>query len=200
MPVGTIHYALSRATSTPGPDVEPLTLAETKDHLRETATGQNTLISELIQAAREDGEERTWRAWITQKWDLALDHFPAGDGPIQVPKPPLQSVQHVRYVNATGGTSTLPATGYTVDAHSEPGRITPAFGTHWPTTRDVPSAVTVQFTAGYGATGSDVPRRLRQAALLSVADWYENRGDTESVEPPAAALAIYHNARPYRFG
>jgi uncharacterized phiE125 gp8 family phage protein len=39
----------------------------------------------------------------------------------------------------------------------------------------------VRFTAGYGDTASDVPQTIRQAILLAVGHWYENREATVAV-------------------
>ena len=43
--------------------------------------------------------------------------------------------------------------------------------------------IEIQFTAGFGAAATDVPAPLRQAILLLVAHWYENR------EPVVAGIA-----------
>lgn len=193
-----------------GPTAEPVTVAEVRDHLRETATAteQNTIITSLVRAAREFGEDRTRRAWMRQTWDLTLDDFPAGEGAIEVPKPPLDSVTYIRYLTASdGSTATLSATGYRVDAASEPARITPAFDDHWPTPRDVPGAVTVRYVAGYTATdgtgtATAVPTRLKQATLLSVGSWYENRESvvvgTITAKVPFAVDALYQQMRVYQ--
>lgn len=188
-----------------GPTAEPVDTFTAKAHLRETATdaGVNAIVGGLISAARELGEDETGRAWMRQTWDMKLDAFPCDGEPIEVPKPPLHSVTSITYVNSTGGSSTLAATGYRVDTTSEPGRITPAYGSFWPTARDVTGAVTVRFKAGYGtateATVDDVPQRLKQAVLLTVGHWYENRenvvlGDAPA-ELPMAARALYQSLR-----
>lgn len=172
MPVRFAHFALTNVT---GPSEEPVSIEETRSHLREDSTEQDEIINALITAAREDGEDYTRQAWVTQTWDLKLDDFPDGDEPILVPKPPLQSITYIRYVAATGNTATLTATGYRVDTDSEPGRVEPAVGTTWPTnTRDVTGAVTVRFIAGYGAAAA-VPQKLKRGLLLHVGNLYENR-------------------------
>lgn len=205
-----ITYLRPAPTLVSGPTAEPVTLAETKSHLRETATAtaQDALITSLITTAREYGEEETRRAWMKQTWDLSLDNFPSGEGAIEVPKPPLSSVTHVRYLTASDGSlATLSATGYRVDTQSEPGRITPAFDSHWPTPRDVTGAVTVRFVAGYTATDGSgtataVPKRLKQGVLLSVGAWYEQREEltvgTIVRRTPFAVDALYQQMRVYQ--
>ena len=191
---------------------EPVLATEAKAHLRETATAASvtSLINGYIVGARDMGEEDTGRAWMKQTWDMKLDEFPCDDGPILVPKPPLQSITSITYVNSTGGSSTLAATGYRVDRHSEPARITPAYGAYWPTTRDVTGAVTVRFVCGYttasGAAAGNpasVPRRLKQGLLLTVGHWYENRERVVvgegAQELPVAAKSLYNQLRVFRF-
>lgn len=166
-----------------------VTRAEAKAFMRipTTFVDDDTLIDALIAGAvGEIDGERGWlnRALVSQTWDLVLDRFPqAGDRPdfvdareaeaIIVPLPPLQSITHIKYVDTAGTTQTLAATDYTVDAKSEPGRITSAWGKFWPSTRDVVNAVEVRLVAGYGAA-STVPEVLKTALKMLVLDAYQN--------------------------
>ena len=159
------------------PYPEPLSLTETKLHLREDVTAQDALIRAAIKAAREKVETDTHRALITQTWVERLDAFPAE---FKVHQPPLQSVTSITYTDTSGDTQTLSSSVYTVDIYSLPGRIVTAYGESWPSTRDVPNAVAMTFVAGYGDDRGDVPRPLRQAMLLLVGAWYENREDVVS--------------------
>ncbi len=157
------------------PAEEPVTLTEAKNHLRVDLTDDDSLISALIVAAREHAEAITRRAFITQTLKLSLDAFPANNGPIYVPMPPLQSVNSLKYFNTGGVEQTLTeGTDYLVDNESEPGRITPAPDTGWPATQNRPNAVSVEFVAGFG-DASKVPQGIKQAILLMVGHWYENR-------------------------
>ena len=58
------------------PSIEPVTLEEAKLQLRVDSDFDDSLICDAIQAAREDCEGETHRAFITQTWQLILDHFP----------------------------------------------------------------------------------------------------------------------------
>lgn len=179
-----------------GRTVYPVTRAEVWDHLRLTLTGSP---AEPADASHVDALMATVtgyvdgkdgilnRAIITQTWDWTFDAFP-GDSrhnpraSLFVPLPPLQSVTSVTYIDSAGDEQTLAASEYDVDTDSEPGRITPAYGETWPTTRDVDNAVTVRFVAGYpddGASPPDyranVPPALKQGMLILLAHWYEHR-------------------------
>ena len=158
-----------------GPTVEPVTLDETKLHLRVDITDDDSLIGAKIETAREDVETITRRALITQTWDLYLDAFPS-ESQIELLMPPLQSVTHVKYTDPDGNESTLSSSSYVVDTYSTPGRIVLKDGESWPgDTLQVVNGVEVQFKAGYGDHASDVPRPIRDAVLLLVGHYYENR-------------------------
>jgi len=129
-------------------------------------------VMRLVRAATEVVEETTWRALITQTWRLTLDQFPCR---IVLPRPPLQSVTSLQYVDENGALQTLGSTKYLVTLDAEPGRIEPAYNEVWPTTRCQQDAVRVTYVAGYGAAASDVPQGIRQAILLILADWFRNR-------------------------
>ncbi len=181
------------------PAVEPLTLAEAKDHLRVDHVNEDSLIEPMIKAARQFAEGVTRRALITQTWDWLLDAFPAWE--LSVPKPPLQSVTSITYVDTDGNSQTLAASEYRVDNSTEPGRITPAFSKVWPVTRAVTGAVTVRIVAGYGVAGQDVPGEIRLAMAEHIGHWYEHRESvlvgTNVVKMPLTAerlLANYHVA------
>ena len=161
-----------------GPALEPLTLTETKDHLRYTASDQDALISELIPASRRFAENYCQRALITQTWDLMRDGFPAANGSIELPFAPLQSVTSITYTDTAGDPIVLAASLYQVDTISEPGRIAPAFGESWPSTRDELNAVIVRFIAGYGDSPGDVPAGIRQGQLMFVGHMFERREST----------------------
>lgn len=182
------------AIETP-PASEPVTTAEAKLHCKIdlTATDLDAEVDRQIKAAREHVEMFTRRALITQVWNLYLDAFPCVDdrnpyGSIELPKPPLVSVGHVKYVAADGTLTTLVAnTDYVVDTSGERGRVHLPYGLAWPTPRRQPKAVQVQFTCGYGAA-SAVPARARQAILMYVEDMYDAARRTFAVGTIATEL------------
>jgi uncharacterized phiE125 gp8 family phage protein len=166
--------ALSLVTA---PAAEPISTANAKAHLRVDTSADDTLIDDLVKAARRVCERITGRALITQTWDWKLDRFPAGK--FIVPLPPLSSVTSITYTDSAGDSQTWAASKYDVDApvgpHAAHGRIAPAYGEVYPTTRDEMNAVVVRFVAGYGSAGSDVPDDLIRAMHRIVADNYANR-------------------------
>lgn len=156
------------------PATEPVTVDEAKAFLRKEDNDENATIERAIAAAREWVEDYTWRALVTQTWDLYAYEFPCSNGELSLAKGRLQSVSTVTYVDTEGATQTLAGSEYQVDTKREPGRIAPAYSKSWPSTREQFNAVAVRFVAGYGAA-SAVPAALKQAVLILTADLFENR-------------------------
>lgn len=161
---------------TSDPATEPLSLGDAKEHLRVDYTDDDDLISGLVTAARQHVEETTARALITQTWTLKLDSFPPDT--ILLPRPPLQSVTSITYLDSDGNSQTLSSDLYDVHTGDVPGRVTRGYNDTWPLTRGIPNAVTVTFVAGYGAAAADVPAPIVHAMKLWVADAYRNREET----------------------
>ena len=95
--------------TTTAPTVEPLTLAETKVHLREDLTdaGNDALITSLIAVARQACEHRVQRALMLQTLEVTLDAFPSAsarnpDAAIELIMPPVIDVTSVTYTAANG--------------------------------------------------------------------------------------------------
>lgn len=175
-------------TLTTAPAAEPLSLAEAKLHCKVDVTDDDALITALIVAARRLAEAQTGRVLVTQSWKQTLDALPVAA--IALYLPPLQSVQSVKYYDIDGVQKTLAGTDYTVHTSTQLGLVVPAYGTTWPGTRDVPEAVEIAFTAGYGNAAA-VPQEIKQWMLLQIGHWYENReasGDRRDPLPYVDAL------------
>lgn len=140
-------YSLSLVSP---PQAEPIDLVEAKLHLKVEHTDDDELIKAMLGAARQQAEAFLNLSLVVQTFDLFLDAFPSDGGysALKVPRAPLVSVTHVKYTDSAGVVQTLATSKYTVDMRSRPGRIVPAYGESWPTTRDVPNAVDIRFVAG----------------------------------------------------
>jgi hypothetical protein len=152
------------------PTVEPITLAQAKQHLRVDFSEDDAYITALITAARQYVEKFTNRAIFNRKMLLTLDYFPwPGWGTttgstahdyfmhwyyrgltIRIPKPATVSVESLTYLANDGVTVvTIDSANYTVDLTSEPARISPTPGYTWPYQQNyIPGQVRVVFTAG----------------------------------------------------
>jgi uncharacterized phiE125 gp8 family phage protein len=190
------------------PEIEPVSLAEVKEHLRIEHDDEDATLAIYIRAARKNIEGPngfTGRALVTQTWELVLDEFP--DAEIRIPLPPLQTVESVKYYDTDGNLQTVSSSDYEVDTVDEPGWISP-ITTGWPTGLLTGiNAVIVRFVAGYpideGASPPDaagnVPEDIKAALLLQIGALYENRenvlvGQAASVLPMGAEWLL----RPHR--
>ena len=167
------------------PAIEPVTLEEAKLHLRVDGEDEDSLISNLIVAAREWCESYQNRAYVTQVLELALDRWPYGDT-IELPRAPLQSVVKIEYIDDVD-LEMLDVDRYTVDDYAFVGRVVLNPGARWPAAR-LPAAngVKVLYVAGYGDAAEDVPQRIRQAIIALVAHWF----DHGRCDPPPAVYAL----------
>ncbi len=161
---------------TVAPSTEPITKAEAKIHLRipvGVTVDDSYVEDQLIPAATVWVENETQTQLITATWQYTLDWFPGWE--IDVPRPRLIGVSSLTY-SATDGTSTTLTenTDFRVDTNKRPGRLTPDFGKSWPVTRDIMEAVTLTYTAGFGAA-SAVPVTIKQAMFFLIGHWYTNR-------------------------
>lgn len=162
------------------PATSPVTLAEAKRHLRVDSTDEDDEIQGFLDAAIKLIEDTFWLQLITATWTLKLDAFP---DVIFAPRGPLQSAT-IQYVDGAGATQTLSPSNYTVDSSSHPGRIIPAYGYCWPSTRCHINAVTVAMVNGFGDSAVDVPQPIKQAILIYTGILYENRGSCSGEMPP----------------
>lgn len=162
---------------------EPVTTIEAKAHLRIVSSAEDAVIAAMIKAARMQVENELGRSLITQTWEKTLDQFPDA---IELPYPPVIGVSSLTYYDTAGVQQALDAATYTVDTKSEPGWLVPAYGYDWPDTLEAINAVTVTYTAGYGAAAA-VPQAIKQWILMQVGAMFENR---ESAAQGAAAAQM----------
>lgn len=156
------------------PAVEPLTLEETKSYLRVEHADDDDLITALIVGARGHVEARTRRALITQTWRMIFDAWPV-DGRLTIPLAPVRELSAARVYDSAGVAHALDTETFVLDAAASPGVVGfPPWAVAVPG-RAV-AGIEIDFVAGFGDAGADVPEPLRQAMRQLVAHWYDNRG------------------------
>jgi uncharacterized phiE125 gp8 family phage protein len=62
------------------------------------------------------------------------------------------------------------------------------------------SAVEIQYVAGYGSAATSVPEGIRQAILLAVGHWYENREQSTAKAMQELPLGARHLLAAYDIG
>jgi uncharacterized phiE125 gp8 family phage protein len=180
-----------RITVLTQPTVEPITLAEARDHLRLDATGSpathedDGYVELLIQAAREYVENITNRPMVQRQYKLTIPYW---CNVMELPySTPLVSVDSVKYLDINGTQQTLASSIYDVVSDMQPSRIVRAYGQVWPSIRNVHNAIEITYTTGY-AVGSpadyreNIPQALKGAVKMVVADLYENREQQQNVQ------------------
>lgn len=168
----TMHLPDPPISVVTGPTTEPLTLAEAKLHLRVDYTDDDALITSLIAAARQQCELEARRSFVTQTFKLEMASWPMGA--LRLPRPPLVAVTAITYIDAAGVTQTVAAANYRVYAGEAALLLLDTNGS-WPSEQLAPGpAITITYTAGYGAAAS-VPDRYKAAIKLLISHWYEQR-------------------------
>ena len=166
------------------PSTEPITLDEAKLQCRVDTSDEDALLAHYITAARGLVEAESGRALLTQTWEMRIDGwYEFGDGIIRLPYAPTQQVEGIVWLDSDGVSHTVDPNTYLVDTSSLPPRIVPV--SSWPTTPEMVSiaGIRITFVAGWEERDK-VPAWAKQAILLLVAHWYENREAVASVGNP----------------
>lgn len=167
------------------PTVEPISLDDAKSHAVIFIDDDDDLLELLVQSCREYGENYTRRAYCQRTLELSLPNWPC-DGVIKLPKPPLVSIESVKYIDASGNLQTINPALYQINTAEEPGLLKPAYNCLWPVVRCYDfNAVRVTYVAGYTPVGDDgtadekqrraVPAQFRTWMKVRVAQLAEHR-------------------------
>jgi hypothetical protein len=189
------------------PTSEPVTAAELRLHLRTDATDFPDAAS-YVTDARQEIENRSGLAFLTQTWRLALDRWPAGgeqwwdgvrDGSIaelyangslrtvEMPKWPLASITSVTVYDEAGTPNAVTvANVFDLDLYRRPGRLTLKRGAVWPVALRASNAIEIVYAAGY-PTAAGVPSPMKRAIKQLAAYLYAHRGD--DCDPAEAYVA-----------
>jgi uncharacterized phiE125 gp8 family phage protein len=99
-------------------------------------------------------------------------------------------VEAVRAIDASGAATELSEDDYEFDPADFSVTLDPVAGA---------ARYEIDFTAGYGSSGVDVPQPLRQAIRLLVTHWYEHRSAVTLGDAAAATPLGYRElVAPYR--
>lgn len=164
----------------------PIDVGYARKHLRGLGVSEDELIEGWIRAAAQYFEEQTGRQILHSVWEYWLDATPL-ETTIEIPLPPLVSVESVRYATDGGtlvdwedGSPLTPLWSAITPQgrYARRGWIAPLTGGLWPSiTTALPGAVRIQFTAGMAATPADVPDIVKAALLLLVGSFDQFRSE-----------------------
>lgn len=164
------------------PAAEPVTLGEAKAQLRVGHDSEDALLAGLIRAARAEVEAQTGVALIDQAWRLAFDRWPH-DGLVKLRRHPVKEILSVTVYGAEGEAALVGAGTYEADLKSRPARL------HFvnpPSPEQRLNGIEIDFIAGFGEAGTDVPDLLKRAILVLVTHWYEFRAVYRTEDQPVS--------------
>jgi uncharacterized phiE125 gp8 family phage protein len=169
------------------PAAEPLALADIKAHLRIDGAEEDLLLPGLAKAAREHLERATGLSLVSQGWRFHLDGWP-DSGALEIARGPVSHVLAVRVFDELGEEDELNLAGHVLDGIRRPARL---WLRETPSARRAINGIEVDFTAGFGESGADVPDTLKRAMLVHVAHMYEFRGAVPVEMQPAGVPEGY---------
>ncbi len=168
--------------------------ADMRDFIRTSDTTQDTLLTQLLDAASDKWTAETGHVLCSTDFALRLDAFPSvyydrDDQPspfanlwywnpnsaapsltIFLPRHPVTAVSSVQYLDTDGAWQTL--SGCTYDTVSTPARV--ILPSNLPTLHPTQKpTVKVNFTAGYASAGT-IPSVALVGIKLLAAHWYNN--------------------------
>ena len=164
----------SELTRPPDQLAVPLELA--RKNLKVDGTYMDDLITMWVEGIIEDAEHELGRSLIHQGRRLTLDRF---SDSIKLDRPPLASVESVKFYDVNGQLQTLDPADYLPDRVKLPGWVVPAPGRAWPATQGRIGAVIVDYTCGYGATPASVPKSVQLYILAKLVEQFDPATRTE---------------------
>ena len=152
------------------PTAEPITSAELQCHLR-TEDFDDSYLEGLIKSARRVAEDEFELAFMTQSWRLVLDDWWVRA--VELPRPPIQVVDKVEYLDETVSWVELAASQYLFDPDTRLIQFAPD-ALPLPTLADgLLGRVRVDFTSGFKV--GEVPDSAKHGLLMLCGHFYENR-------------------------
>lgn len=162
---------------------EALTLAEAKAHLRLDTDAEDALIESLIRVAREYLEAECGLSLLSQGFRLYLDGWPTGHA-VLIRKHPVRTLEAVTLYGEDGLPEPVDLATVRLETAGRPARL------HLGRIA-APNGVEVDFTAGFGEAGADVPDMLKRAMLVHIARMFEIRGAVSLAAQPAVVPEGY---------
>lgn len=176
-------------------DFLSLVLAHVKVEEGEEETAYGDLVAAYLDAALARVEAMSGRLLFKRTLRYTADTFGAA---LELPVSPVISIDSASYVDRDGVTQTLAGSAYALVNRMDQPALYPVPGTAWPATQAFPGAVIVEFDAGYGEDMEDIPAPLRQAVMMTVADWFRFGGNVAATSIMELPESAYRACLSYR--
>lgn len=191
-----LHTRLQRITA---PTAEAVTLAEVVAHLRldpGADTGpEAALLTGMRDAAVGHLERYCSYSVMEQEWQMTARSFPPYGVGLTLPYPPTVDLRSIEVAG-----DALDLADFTLERDDRlPATLFPVGGV-WPhlAWSPGPGAIAIRWTAGRDDP-AELPQEIKQAILLAVASWYENRESlTQFALTPMLELGWDSLLSPYR--
>ncbi len=171
-------------------ETEPVSLSEMKSWLKLEIDDDDAIVAALITAARQHCEHELNKSFVAQTLIATYDCF---ETVLNLPFPPVASVEEVLYYDEDGVEETLDSDDYWVSL-GVPARIESK--TSFPSTISRPDAVSVEYI-----TAASTNENIKTAIKMLAAHWYTHRSAAEDrtvSEVPLAVKTILQNERNWR--
>lgn len=156
-------------------------------------TAEDDDLTDLIPEGRQEVEDITSRALLTQTWDYYLDRWPCGDA-IKLPFGNLQTVTSIKWKDTAGTETTLtPTTDYLVETNGAGiGRIVLPYGESWPSdTLYTTNPIAIRYVCGW-TSAVLVPKNIKRAVKLAAEDSYYHGNRHDVLGPVIKNLLRNH--------
>jgi len=167
---------MARSLTLTDSTIQVLTTSEAKQHLRVANNADDTYIDNLIFAATKMAESycniqimKTDCIQISDCWE---DTFELYQSPVQ--NSGKLSIESIKYYDGDNVRQIWHELNYIVDKSYTPARISLAPNKNYPTIAKRLDSIEIKYQSGYEIV-SEVPKLLKQAILILVGQWYENR-------------------------
>jgi len=172
------------------PKVEPVDINDIKEHLRITNAQEENYLETLVAAARETCEKQSNRSYVEQTLVATFNDWP--EFPIELPRPPVQSVEKIEYKDKDGILTIWNSDNYIVDNYSFIPKIYKDYNAELPNVELAKvNAIQITYIAGYASDDSgdttnytkNIPARYKHAIKLLVGEWYRMREEITESKP-----------------
>jgi len=193
------------------PAVSAVALADVLSYLRLPAnTPEVSLVTQFMESAVQAVElscglgliRQKWR-FVAHRWKISLPDRKSFRGPdvlvrypgcsikeMKLARTPLISVDAVKVAGTNGLMEDIAPALYHIESVGQTVFLRNAYGADLPNPTKDRFGIRVDATIGFGDTPSTIPPTLRQAILLLVASYYENRGKGDLEMPQAVKTLL----------
>ena len=151
----------------------PVELESAKAYLKIDEGSEDSTVVDLLGFSTDWFQSVTGRQLIHAQYRQRYGCFAEV---MKISRPPLVTVDAVKYLDADGAEQTLATSEYEVNTGSLLGEVHRSYDGEWPAIRGGRwNSISIEFTSGYGAAPGDVDTRAKQAVLLAASLHYHER-------------------------